>query len=297
VVVDGHRNWVRALRQSSPTPLLIFAAGFAAYTVHHLFKTHWSLGMAPVTVVGAALSIYLAFRNNTVYDRYWEGRGLWGRLVNASRTLVGQMAQFVPAGAGDDFRNALLREQIAFVHCLRCQLRREEPWREIEPFISAARCAALRSAPNVAAALVTDLRRQVGVARADGLLDGYASLALDATLTELAAVQGGCERIRNTPVPPVYTHLAHRIVIGYCLLLPFCFVNELGLLTPFVVVAISYTFLVLDWIGLVLEEPFGVGANCLPLSALSRTIEIELRHALGEKDLPDPLQPVDGVLV
>ncbi len=297
MIVDGHHNWQRALRQNTPIPALIFALGLAAQWLYTTFKQHWSLEMAPFTVVGAALSLYLAFRNNAVYDRYWEGRQLWGRLVNASRTLIGQVAQFTGGDAADpdrrEWKHDFLRTQIGFVHALRCELRNQEPWNDVLPFLPNDTVVGLRQAANVPSAILTRMRGQVGAAC---WIDGFGQRAFDVTLTELATVQGGCERIKNTPLPPVYTHLAHRMVLGYCALLPFGLVHELGWFTPFVALAVSYTFLVLDRIGLLLEAPFGMRENDLPLSTLSRNIEIELRQAIGDCDVPEPLKPVDGIL-
>jgi putative membrane protein len=116
---------------------------------------------------------------------------------------------------------------------------------------------------------------------------------LDSTLTELANHQGGCERIRNTPLPVAYRFFTRAFVRGYCLLLPFGLLDTLGVATIFVVAAMAFVFLVVETVGGLLQDPFTRGVYGLPLSAMSRTIEIDLRSALGERDLPAPLAPVD----
>jgi putative membrane protein len=101
-----------------------------------------------------------------------------------------------------------------------------------------------------------------------------------------------CERIKNTPIPFSYTLLLHRTAYLYCFLLPFGLVDTIGYLTPFVVAIVAYTFFGLDALGDEIEEPFGLAHNDLPLDAICRTIEIDLRESLGDADIPPPLQPV-----
>ncbi len=112
-------------------------------------------------------------------------------------------------------------------------------------------------------------------------------------IDQLGVILGACERIKNTPIPFTYTVLLHRTAYLYCFLLPFGLVDSLGFMTPFVVAIIAYTFFGLDALGDEIEEPFSLCANDLPLSALSTTIERDLRAALGETDLPPVAMPID----
>jgi putative membrane protein len=116
---------------------------------------------------------------------------------------------------------------------------------------------------------------------------------MDASLVALGAAAAGCERIRNTPVPFAYTLLLHRTATLYCFLLPFGLVDMVGLMTPFVVAIVAYTFFGLDALGDEIEDPFGLKDNHLPLDALCRELEINLLEALGETELPERLQPVE----
>ncbi len=112
----------------------------------------------------------------------------------------------------------------------------------------------------------------------------------------MTMVQTACERIRTTPVPFGYTLLLHRTAYLFCFLLPFGFADTLGWATPVATMLVAYTFFGLDALGDELEEPFGLRANNLPLSALARTIEIVLREGLGEADVPPLPQPQKHVL-
>lgn len=268
-----------------------------------------SLPSTPFTIVGAALAIFLAFRTNSAYDRWWEGRKLWGGLVNTSRTWARQATTFVEAApdaspeeaaAVERLRERLVRRQIAYIHALRCHLRDgQHPLRDddctrqlTEP--ERALLAHENNVPNAIAQLQAE--ELVAAARA-GWLHELRLQRLDASLTELLNLQGGCERIKKTPVPRAYTYFATRIVIWYGILLPTVFVHDLGLLTIPISVSVAMCFRIVDEIGRLIQDPFSLAVNGLPLSALSKTIELNLRQRIGEHD-PGPMpEPVDGILM
>ncbi|HUG93881.1 MAG TPA: bestrophin family ion channel [Planctomycetaceae bacterium] len=267
-----------------------------------------SLSLAPFAVVGVALSIFLGFRNNASYERYWEGRRLWGQLVNAARTFARQTTTLaVPplAGAGVGspaaadvaaFQRGVVLRTIAFAHALRHHLRDTDPLAELDALLPPAETAELAGQRNIPLAVLQSLGRQVQAAWRRGWIREYHVPVFEASLTELTAIQGGCERIKNTPLPFAYSVLLHQLVAFYCLLLPFGIVQEVGVMTPLVVLLISHAFLGLDELGDEIEEPFGTHPNDLPLSGLSRAIEINLRQLLGERDVPEFLRPVRNVL-
>ena len=116
-------------------------------------------------------------------------------------------------------------------------------------------------------------------------------------LSDLTNIQGGCERIKNTPVPYAYGILSHRVVAAFCFCLPLGIVDDVKGYTPFVTAFVSYAFFSLDSLGAEIEEPFGTDPHDLPLSALCRTIEINLRQLLGEEDLPEPLPVIDCIQI
>ncbi|MCC2668064.1 MAG: uncharacterized protein K0Q72_535, partial [Armatimonadetes bacterium] len=186
---------------------------------------------------------------------------------------------------------------MAFAHALRHHLRREDSELELRDLLPPWEVTQLRQMSNVPAGVVMLLGSGLAQARREGWADTIALAALDETLTEFAAIQGGCERIRNTPLPPVYTQIGHKVVLLYCALLPFGMVTEVQLLTPVVVVVIAFAILSLSRITLLLENPFGLRANDLPLTALCRTIEIDLRQALAEVNVPPPVEPTHGILL
>jgi ion channel-forming bestrophin family protein len=260
---------------------------------HH--KLHFTT--TPFTLMGLPLAIFLGFRNNAAYDRYWEGRKQWGELVLRSRSLARQCLSLVAAGAGDDAgepRVRIVRRAIAYAHALRHRLRDGPdgaPDTDVAPWLDPAEWARVRVLPNVPYALMLEMGTDLGHCLRTGRLDACLAPAIDATLSAMTAVAASCERIRGTPIPFSYTLLLHRTAYLYCFLLPFGLVDTIGYLTPVVSAIVAYTFFGLDALGDELEEPFRASDNGLPLEALCRTIEIDLRTALGERDLPPPLLP------
>ncbi|MDM0036880.1 bestrophin family ion channel [Variovorax sp. J22P271] len=269
----------------------------------YLFDWKVTLTAVPFSIIGLALSIFLGFRNSAAFDRYWEARKLWGELIHRSRTLARQAQSFIadpdPLAQRDacsDVRVMLVRHSIAFAHALRHQLRGSAPQTEIAPFLGVAEAAAFAKARNGTAYLLRRMGEDLGAAVRAGRIDPRLAAQLDETLSGMTAVAAGCERIRSTPIPFVYTLLLHRTATLFCFLLPFGLVDLTGYMTPVVVAFVAYTFFGLAAVGDEIEEPFGTEAHHLPLHALCRTIEIDALEALGESRLPPPLEPVDARL-
>jgi putative membrane protein len=271
-----------------------------AVTLTHGFIYQWKITLTtvPFSLMGLALAIFLGFRNNAAYDRYWEARKLWADLMHRSRSFARQvltLAHFEHAAgaAGDDPRRRMVLRTIAFAAALRHHLRGSDAGADMRRLLAAGDARALAAAPSGTDWLLRRIGDDLGALLRAHRLDAPVAADMDQSLSALAAVAAGCERIRNTPVPFPYTLLLHRTAWLYCFLLPFGLVDSVGFMTPFVVAIVAYTFFGLDALGDEIEEPFGTADNHLPLDALCREIEIHLLAALGETDLPPLLQPVD----
>jgi putative membrane protein len=257
-----------------------------------------AIGAIPFTLMGLPLAIFLGFRNNAAYDRYWEGRKQWGELVLRSRNLARQCLSLVnDDGDGDDDGSALrarmLRRTIAYAHALRHRLRGSDPAADVGAWIAREEWERLRQLPNLPHALMLEMGADLKRCLRERRLEPCLAPSIDASLSAMTAVAAACERIRGTPIPFSYTLLLHRTALLYCMLLPFGLVDAIGDLTPLVTLLVAYTFFGLDALGDEIEEPFGTSDHDLPLAAICRTIEIDLRTALGDADLPPPLLPVD----
>ena len=250
----------------------------------------------PLPLLGTGLAVYLGLRNNAAYARWWEARTLWGAVVNHSRSLARSLSAMMTNQASQPARRRIIQLEIAFVHALRMSLRREDVARKLARYLTDEDLEAVRTAANVPFALHTRVAEIIGEELRANRIDSIEATALNDVLSDLSNAQGGLERIRNTPMPRQYSALPGIFVSIYCLALPFGFVPELNLLTPLGSAAIGLMFLTLDMSGRHLEDPFARTTHEIPMTAITRTIEIDLKHTLGDTDRPAPLRPVFGVL-
>ncbi len=270
---------------------------------------HWEwVGskFVPLALYGSAIGIIVGFRNNSAYGRWWEARGLWGQIVNNSRSLARQVVStmHVPEhdGTGSEheavrqMQRRLVHYQIAYVHALRQQLRGLSPWEELERVLPGEDLTGLRPSKNVPLSLQQEMGQMLRGAKLRGWLDALEWQAMDRNLDDLADAQGGTERIKNTPMPKQYDFFPMLFVQIYCMLLPVGMVENLGWFTPLGSTLVGFMFLALDKIGRDLEDPFDNAIFDVPLTAITKTIEINLRQLLGEAELPEPEKPVRGVL-
>jgi len=258
----------------------------------------FSLTLIPFSLIGLALSIFLGFRNNACYDRWWEARKLWGALINTTRYLARQSMTLYRENSPEilSFQKEMVRRTVGFAYALKYHLRTEVSLDMVTPWIPEAEGPQLVGETNVPNALLQRMGERYREAWRNGWIDTYHRPCFDQSLNRLADIQGGCERIKNTPVPLSYTILTHRLVTVYCMALPFGIVSEVGHMTPLVVMFISFAFMGLDEVGTQIEDPFELDPNDLPLAALARTIEINLLQRIGVTELPSPTKPHRGVL-
>lgn len=281
-----------------------------------LFDYKLVVSALPFSLIGLPLAIFLGFRNNACYDRYWEARKLWGDILLRGRSLARQALTLIDAPAkadkadgdadratavdipADDERRRMVRRMVAIAHALKHQLRgTTDTDGEVARWIDPAEAAEVAGTSNQPAALMLRMGRDLQTCRAQGRIDSMLTVSIDATLSGLTAAAAACERIKSSPLPFPYTLLLHRTAHLYCFLLPFGLVDSMGALTPVVVAIVAYTFFGLDAVGDEIEEPFGLRPNDLPLDAICRTLEIDMLQSLGDRDVPPPLQPVDCCLM
>ncbi len=292
----GFVQLVFALRGSivpAIAPQVLALAGFATLVVwaHDHFATFPDIDTTPFTVFGIALSLFLGFRNNAAYDRWWEARKLWGGLLADMRSFARETDLFL-ARAED--RQRALRLALAFMHLHRAKLRRLPDDATARAAASRAGLAADGPLPRPCAPLDA-IAALLASARQAGTLDGYGARALGERLASITAAQAGAERIATTPLPYVYSLLIYRTTYLYCLLLPLALAGPAGWLAPFFVGIVAYVFLGLAEVTEDLSHPFGNTPNALPLDAICRTSEISLAPHLGEEP-PEPLAPVEYYL-
>jgi len=266
-------------------PLIIVIAAYTAL-IGYLEQTFFNLpDDSPFknittmhSLVGFALSMLLVFRTNTAYDRWWEGRRLWGSLVNNSRNLALKLAPLLEQHAGERafFAAAIPRYSVELMTHLRANATRlemdEKPHPEIPDFDR------LLHVPAQAAGLIM---QRVYKLRSKGVLSPEDLLFINPELTSFMDICGGCERIRNTPIPYSYSAFIKKFIFVYVVTLPFGFSFTLGYLSVPIVALIFYILASLELIAEEIEEPFGADMNDLPMPRLCHTIDKSVREILA----------------
>lgn len=301
MVVRPHLHWFRmllawrgsVLPQLLPRLFLIFCISLVAMAVHaHWLPISVNLSTTPFSLVGIALAVFLGFRNNASYDRYWEARKLWGQLLNSARSLMRQVLTLPSPQQGavaDADVRAFTQVLCALPHALRHQLRRTDPREDLAARLPAPLLDRVMAARYRPATLMLWLgewvQRHLQPNAQAGAVDAYTALALDRNLNELSNIIGGCERIASTPLPFAYSVMIHRTVYFFCAALPFGLVESIGNFTPVFAVFVAYTFMAHEAIASQIEEPFGTEDNDLALNAMSVMIEDAVRDMAGEPSL------------
>ena len=277
--------------------VLLFIFSFLIY----FYQTHIATEPVPLNpsvfaILGISLAIFHGFCNNAAYDRFWEGRKLWGTLVWLSRNIARQVLTLPNVSMAE--KQVFIRHQIAFVHSLRQQLRSEDNTANLQRLLTVEEQQAVVGQNFIALRLTQIMGQMLANWQAEQKIDVWQWQSLDNTLGEIAHIQAGCERINNTPIPYAYFVLLHRTVYLYCFMLPFGLGNTIGWVTPFVVSFVGYTFMALNEIVDEISEPFGTGENELPLGMMCDTIETQLAMLSHQQFAPEqkPRVPANVVI-
>lgn len=256
-----------------------------------------ALSRTTLTLFGTVIALFLGFRSNSAYARWWEGRVLWGLMINASRNITRLALAYIDSAdaRARELREAIVVNQAAYVHILRCQLRctdRSEPAYRLLPADRAERMLAYTNAAN---ALLNENGRLAAQALAEGYIDTIQQSRMEAVNIDIANAQGGMERIKKTPLPMQFRLFPQLFVRLFCILLPIGIAPYLGIFTPIGSSMVALMFLAALHIGDELVDPFANSAHDLPLEAMCTTIEIDLMESI-ERPAPSATQPVKGVL-
>ncbi len=286
-----NENWFRMLFiwEGSVLPkvlprlvLLLILSVSIVYFKGKLFEYKIPLNPAPFTLFGIALALFLGFRNNASYDRFWEARKIWGALLNDTRSLARQALTM--SGYAEDSKevSTFINYLIAFTYALKHQLRHTDANADLRQRLDPAVAEQIATAKYKPVMLMKEMAAWVQQAREKDKIDTILQSAFDDNLNKLSEIVGGCERIASTPIPYSYRVLLHRTVYIYCFLLPFGFVDSLGWMTPIIVTFIAYTFVALEAIADEIEEPFGTEPNDMALNAMCSMIENTLLEMAGK---------------
>ena len=278
-------------------PLIVLFAWDVAVTAVY-FWSPFRAPSLPLTLFGTALALFLGFRDNSAYQRWWEGRVLWGALINNSRTLTREVVTLLPyAEKGElwDLKRSIALRQIAYVHALRCQLRRLDPAPDVLRFLSPAEAARPLARRNVANGIIdgTAGAARQGAARRAHRHGPAGQAGRDAD--RITDAQGGMERMKNTPLPNQYRFFPTLFTRLFCVVLPIGLVETLGWATPVGSTIAGLMFLAVLQIGDDLTDPFANTVHDVPLTRCAGRSRSTCSRRSATPP-PPPLTPVEDVL-
>jgi len=281
ILVSLHKS--DTLKILFPTMVLmaIYSYGIQYLEIEYLHLTSKSkvsnVGMIH-SLLGFVLSLLLVFRTNTAYDRWWEGRKLWGKLVNDTRNFAIKINVIL----GDDRKSA---DQIArylkyFPHFLAKHLSQESTRLALDEDYSEIEKSLKNHGPSDLVILLTHKLYQL---KKEGKISDTEMLYLDTQTTGFLDVCGGCERIKNTPIPYSYSSFIKKFIILYVLALPIAYVINLGLFMIPLTVFVYYVLMSLELIAEEIEDPFNNDENDIPMETIAQNIEKNVHHIMGTK--------------
>ena len=281
ILVSLHKS--DTLKILFPTMVLmgIYSYGIQYLEIEYLHLTSKSkvsnVGMIH-SLLGFVLSLLLVFRTNTAYDRWWEGRKLWGKLVNDTRNFAIKINVIL----GNDRKSA---DQIArylkyFPHFLAKHLSQESTRLALDEGYSEIEKSLKNHGPSDLVILLTHKLYQL---KKEGKISDTEMLYLDTQTTGFLDVCGGCERIKNTPIPYSYSSFIKKFIILYVLALPVAYVINLGLFMIPLTVFVYYVLMSLELIAEEIEDPFNNDENDIPMETIAQNIEKNVHQIMGLK--------------
>ncbi|MFY0605562.1 MAG: hypothetical protein JXR10_02535 [Cyclobacteriaceae bacterium] len=262
-------------------PLLLFVGVFTlllCFFVIDVFNFHYNGTIAFHSILGVILGLFLVLRTNTAYDRWWEGRKLWGQLVNDSRQLAIKIEAFLPKDATEDrefFRRMIPNEAFSMKEHLRDSIMVGEL--DIVDEDVKTRIINSKHRPNMVNRL---LYERVMKCKKEGNITAEELFILDKELKGFTDIIGACERIKSTPIPYSYSMFIKKFLFIYAITLPVSFLWDFGYWTVAIVMLAFYFLVSIELISEEIEDPFGKDINDLPLDELSVKIKANVSEIL-----------------
>jgi ion channel-forming bestrophin family protein len=301
---------------------------------HVNFDLNLGLPTFPITILGTAVAFSVGLKNNSSYDRLWEARRIWGSIVNNSRTFGIFVLDYIqPKNESDtegvrSLQRELILRHIAYINALRVQLRRNRVFHnlnsetasklvsdlnlaenlptneELVKFLSKEEAEAMSKMANAATQLMRKQSETIAEAHKKHFVDKFGQVELGRLFANFYDQQGACERIKSFPYPRQFAYFSKVFVILLVILMPFGMLNEfqkigdrhIWLTIPLHAI-VSWVFVTMELVGDNSENPFENSINDVPMTAICRTIEIDLRQMLGETDLPPRIKPTNDILM
>lgn len=294
-----------------------------AYGFNFLVSVPWQ----PISVIGIAVAFYLGFKNNSSYDRTWEARKIWGGIVNNSRSFGVAVVSFVQGVDNENIKRELIYRHLAWLTALRFQLRLSKEWEhnndrlkgryapnvcedyfqkldnELINFINHDEYENLKSSSNIATQILKNQSIRLQELKDKGYFEDFRHMEFHKLIGYFYEDQGKSERIKNFPFPRQYASTALWLTFVFCSFVPFGLIDVFKsnvitqILCPFFCAIIIWIFFLMEKIGDYSENPFEGTYNDVPITSISRNIEIDLKEMINDEKIPEPIIPENGFLL
>ena len=281
VLLSMHKSDTLKTLGSGMIAMAVYA-GIVAYLEIEYFKIDKDSSIRNIslihTLLGFVLSMLLVFRTNTAYDRWWEGRKLLGKMVNDSRNLAIKLHAILPEDDKEN-RDFFKKYLCFFPHLLSRHLSKQSTKMELAQDQQHTEVEQLPHPPN---ALIWRIQNQVQKLYREGVITGDQLIILDSQLSGFLDVCGGCERIKNTPIPYSYSSFTKKFIVIYVITLPIAYAMSIGYMMTLLTVFVFYVLMSLEVLAEEIEEPFNNEENDRPMELIAQNIERNIIRIFSE---------------
>ncbi len=299
MLLTQNYSLLRIIRLTWKVDLFLIVTCAASYYAHeYLFPSAIQIPPTLPTLLGTAIAFFIGFNNNQAYDRWWEARIIWGGLINDSRSWARNILYCTTAGTLETTELNMLKKQmifrqIGFIYLLKNNLRRStDPY--YKKYLSDSEIVLIMKETNVPNAVLTLHAKDVQKLSENNSLDELRFLQINQFVTLFTEHQGKCERIRNTVFPTSYIYFTSLFIWVLVIFTTLMLSDSIGSWAILISWIIGFVFHVSHKNGMSLMDPFDETATGIPLNQMAQTIEINLLEMLGEKEVPEPLQPINN---
>ncbi|MDX5321960.1 MAG: hypothetical protein LPK45_12520 [Bacteroidota bacterium] len=282
----------------------------------------------PISIIGIAVAFYLGFKNNSSYDRTWEARKIWGSIVNNSRSFASATIAFVQGERASSIQKELIYRHLAWLTALRHQLRLSREWEhlesrlnkiysptvcedynnklgtELQAFLSDEEIRSYQGKTNIATQILAKQSTRLQELRDQDYFEDFRHMEFHHLVVALLENQGQSERIKNFPFPRQYASTALWLTLVFAVFVPFGLLDVVAsptllsyLFCSLLSGLLIWIFFLIEKIGDYSENPFEGSYNDIPITSISRAIEIDLREMIHDENIPPALQPENGFLM
>ena len=293
-----HKYYSKSTKVLWHRPLLWTVYCTLIVVAYQIFKVDLAIPLAIPSILGTAISLFLGFRTNSAYQRWWEARKIWGEIINNSRTFTRQvLLLFGNKDIEKELRKRIIKRQIAWNWSLSYRLRGLGWSVESENYLENEDIKILKNGDHVPNLILLQQEKDLNKLMDTKEFDGFYFRKIDSTVKELCDSMGKAERIKTTVFPTQYALFTLIFINIFLFLLPLGMVESLGFFSIPIHVAIGFTFGMIQSIAESMQDPFENKQNDIPLFSISRTIERNLLEMMDEEKIPAPYEAEDGVLM